>query len=77
MGISVRTPGWRGTFWMHWDGDTLSPDFARPPVATELYEHDHDVPSDFDHAENANVFQQYPDLVAKLFDLAHQHWGKK
>ena len=77
MGLSVRTPGWRGTFWMHWDGRALGPDFGRAPVATELYEHDRDVPSDFDHAENSNVFRQHPGVVDQLFDLARRHWGNQ
>jgi iduronate 2-sulfatase len=39
MAISLRTAQWRYSEYRWWLGAALAPDWARPPVATELYDH--------------------------------------
>ena len=55
MGYSVRTNDWRYTTWMYWDGANLVGDFAKAPVAEELYGHSGDNEADFNKFENVNV----------------------
>ena len=77
MGYSVRVEAWRATFWLWWDGTRLVGDFARGPVATELYSHTGDQGSaDFDAWENENVAPQNPGVVSDMLALAKAHWDK-
>lgn len=54
MGYTVRTPEWRLTQWVRWNGTLLQPNFNMVN-ATELYWHSGPDFSDFGAWENKNV----------------------
>lgn len=56
MGYSVRTPSWRYTEWVAWNGTALTPMWEEV-VARELYDHRNEssYPTDFDAGELENV----------------------
>lgn len=56
MGYTVRTPSWRYTEWLAWDGNTCQADWDNV-VARELYSHAQEgfYPIQFDCCENDNV----------------------
>lgn len=59
MGYTVRTPEWRYTAWLAWDGTKYNGDWDRAikagPYAEELYDHAADDGTDFDAFENVNL----------------------
>jgi len=76
MGYSLRTDEWRCTFWLWWDGVRLVGDFAREPVAVELYAHAGDSEAHYDGYENENVAEANPEVVKQHFALAKGQWEK-
>eukprot|EP00754_Rhynchopus_humris_P038177 Rhum_TRINITY_DN20841_c0_g1::Rhum_TRINITY_DN20841_c0_g1_i1::g.172213::m.172213/K01136/IDS; iduronate 2-sulfatase len=78
MGYSVRVPDYRYTVWLHWDGAKLVGDFARRPIAEELYLHLHDTENDFDAFENINRASDpaHAATVATLYAMAVAQWQK-
>jgi len=76
MGYSVRTDVWRCTFWMWWNGEKLEADWARAPVAIELYSHEGDTEADFDAFENTNVASQNEAIVQQHMVIAKKQWQK-
>lgn len=76
MGYSVRTPGYRYTVWLPWDGRRIQGDFDAHPLGEELYLHGDDDGSDFDAFENENVVADpaYASVVKDLFARAKTQW---
>lgn len=72
IGYSVRTPEWRYTEWLHFNGTKLHGDFSRM-VANELYDHrgDDGGKHDWDAFENENVVSDpdHKELVQQLHIL--------
>merc|ERR1712190_293563 len=70
MGFSLRTPEWRYTEWVEWNGTSLQPLWNRP-VGIELYPHKSDTKCDasgkindcMDHWENTNEAGAYPQVA--------------
>ena len=57
IGYSMRTPKYRYTEWLRFNGTILHGDFGRK-VATELYDHQTDDGTDPDVSENVNIVKQ-------------------
>ena len=78
MGYSVRVDVWRYTVWLHWDAQRLVGNFARPPIARELYSHPSGrADANFDANENVNVVDQYQHIAAQLHLRAVQQWANQ
>ena len=76
MGFTMRTPSWRFTTWVAWNGEALRPDWTKVN-ATELYAHDCDTPlcdNDFDRWDNENVAEDHASTVAALRTRLQQHF---
>ena len=65
MGYSIRTPDWRLTLWLRWNGTALVADWGGP-AAVELYNHTGDDGSDMDAFENENLAAAFPGVAAGL-----------
>ena len=65
MGYSLRTPAWRYTLWLRWNGTALAADWDGES-AEELYAHAGDDSSDMDAYENENAASSRPDVAAAL-----------
>jgi iduronate 2-sulfatase len=78
MGYSLRTPEWRYTEWLQWDGANLKANFDRC-IGRELYDHrgDKGFPRDFDSFENENLIDktEYAVIVANLSRELRQKVG--
>jgi iduronate 2-sulfatase len=78
MGFSIRTPAWRFTQWVAWDGARLQPNWAQVN-ATELYTHACDTPlcdNDFDAYDKVNVVADpsHASTVAALEAQLRRHY---
>eukprot|EP00940_MAST-03C_sp_MAST-3C-sp2_P000748 g748.t1 len=75
MGLSIRTPRWRLTRWLLWNGTSLSPiwDDASDGGVVELYDHagDDGMSTDADY-EARSVARDFPEVVARLTDLLRE-----
>lgn len=83
MGLSLRTPEWRYTEWVEWDGAALKPVWAKP-VGVELYPHATDGGCDagavnacFDGFENVDVAANRTDVVANLSATLHELYATR
>jgi len=65
MGYTLRTPQWRYTEWLKWNGTSLAADWDES-VGVELYSHAGDDGSDFDAFENVNQAKDHPDVATQL-----------
>ena len=65
MGYSIRTPDWRLTLWLRWNGTALAAHWDGP-AAVELYNHTGDDGSDMDAFENENLADAIPGVAAGL-----------
>eukprot|EP01062_Namystynia_karyoxenos_P074284 TRINITY_DN71163_c0_g1_i1.p1 TRINITY_DN71163_c0_g1~~TRINITY_DN71163_c0_g1_i1.p1 ORF type:complete len:542 (+),score=174.59 TRINITY_DN71163_c0_g1_i1:70-1626(+) len=78
MGYSVRTPSWRYTEWVPWNGTALKPVWDKV-VARELYDHRNDTiyPTNFDQGELANMAARPESgaVVAQLSQLLRGQFG--
>jgi len=77
MGYTMRTPRYRYTEWVRWNGTTLSPEWSQLR-ARELYDHIKDVGhwTDADKFENVNLAPSAdPQLIATLSGQLHNSFG--
>lgn len=69
MGVSLRTPAWRYTEWVVWNGTTQVPNWGVPLLGAELYNHTGDDGTNFDAPyEVVNLAEEpgYAPLRAEL-----------
>mgnify|MGYP006146140103 CR=1 FL=1 len=68
MGYSVRSPEWRYTLWLPWDGKKLAPRWQASLLETqeELYAHSGDDSTDMDRWENINLAPDRSDVTTQL-----------
>lgn len=84
MGFSLRTPEWRYTEWVQWNGVTLQPLWDKR-VGVELYPHTTDSRCDvsgkindcMDGSENDNNVDMYPEVVGNLSKTLRQLYSTK
>lgn len=77
MGYSIRTPAWRLTAWVEWDGAALRADWTRVN-ATELYDHAADTGvgvASLDDFENVNVAVAHPEVARELLARLKAHFA--
>eukprot|EP01062_Namystynia_karyoxenos_P005426 TRINITY_DN118_c1_g1_i1.p1 TRINITY_DN118_c1_g1~~TRINITY_DN118_c1_g1_i1.p1 ORF type:complete len:499 (+),score=105.87 TRINITY_DN118_c1_g1_i1:74-1570(+) len=65
MGYSVRTPDWRYTVWLRWNGTLLRADWDGER-GEELYDHRGDISTDMNKWENVNLASQQPETATQL-----------
>lgn len=84
MGFTLRTPEWRYTEWVEWNGTSLSPIWDRS-VGTELYPHKADGTCDtsgkindcMDNWENSNALGKYSHIAANLSKTLHELYSTR
>merc|ERR1712232_41518 len=78
MGLAVRSQNYRYIEWRHWDGSNLRPNFEKPPVQVELYDHTGDEGTSFDkNFEHHNYASTpvYDQVAAAHAAFVKQMWG--
>eukprot|EP01006_Ploeotia_vitrea_P045533 TRINITY_DN66951_c0_g1_i3.p1 TRINITY_DN66951_c0_g1~~TRINITY_DN66951_c0_g1_i3.p1 ORF type:complete len:526 (+),score=35.83 TRINITY_DN66951_c0_g1_i3:39-1616(+) len=77
MGVSMRTPDWRYTEWLTWNGTQLKPNW-NDSRGVELYSHIDDDGTDLNRFENVNQAydNRYKGIVEKFHDLLRKSWDR-